>query len=108
MEKDVAMDGVPGRKYRCHEPCHTPLKTHGAQNILNNLLPGKSAPIPDGDLAPWNAPDGQINTADVMIAMQLAAGLRTPGDLQYAHGDMNLDDTIDLADVLLIQQTVAP
>ncbi|MGD2063455.1 MAG: dockerin type I repeat-containing protein [Nitrospirota bacterium] len=62
----------------------------------------------DGDLAPWNAPDGQINAADVMIAMQLVAGIRVPGDLQYAHGDMNLDDTIDLADVLLIQQAVAP
>jgi hypothetical protein len=43
-----------------------------------------------------------------MIAMQLVAGIRVPGDLQYAHGDMNLDDTIDLADVLLIQQAVAP
>jgi len=62
----------------------------------------------DGDLAPWNAPDGQINAADVMIAMQLATGLRVPGDLQYAHGDMNLDGMIDLADVLLIQQVVAP
>jgi len=43
-----------------------------------------------------------------MIAMQLATGLRVPGDLQYAHGDMNLDGMIDLADVLLIQQVVAP
>jgi hypothetical protein len=62
----------------------------------------------DGDLAPWDAPDGEINAADVMIAVQLAAGIRVPGDLQYAHGDMNLDETIDLADVLLIQQAVAP
>jgi hypothetical protein len=58
----------------------------------------------DGDLAPWNNPDGQINAADVLIATQLALGLRTPGALQFAHGDMNADDTIDLADLLLIQQ----
>ena len=48
MEKGVSMDGVPGRKYLYHEPCHTPLKTHGAQKVLANLLPGKSVPIPDG------------------------------------------------------------
>ena len=58
----------------------------------------------DGDLAPWNAPDGEINVADVLIATQLALGQRTAGALQYAHGDMNLDDVIDLADLLLITQ----
>lgn len=60
----------------------------------------------DGDLAPWDSPDGQVNAADVLIATQLALGLRVPGVLQFAHGDMNVDDTIDLADVLLIQQIV--
>lgn len=58
------------------------------------------------DLAPWDAPDGQINAAEVLIATQLTMGIRTPGALQYAHGDMNLDDVIDLADLLLIQQAV--
>jgi len=62
--------------------------------------------IADGDLAPWNAPDGQVNAADVLIATQLTLGMRTPGAFQYAHGDMNLDDVIDIADLLLIQQTV--
>lgn len=60
----------------------------------------------DGDLAPWNAPDGSINAADVLIATQLALGLRVPGALQFAHGDMNTDDAIDLADLLAIQQAV--
>ena len=64
-----------------------------------------NAPIAkDGDLAPWDAPDGQINGADVFIAAQLVLGLRTAGVLQLAHGDMNLDSVIDLADLLLIQQ----
>jgi len=42
------MDGVPGRKYLCHEPCHTPMKTHGPQRALTDLPPGHSLPIPDG------------------------------------------------------------
>jgi hypothetical protein len=62
----------------------------------------------DGDLAPWDSPDGQVNAADLLIASQLALGLRTPGALQYAHGDMNIDGTIDLADLLLVQQAVLP
>jgi len=58
----------------------------------------------DGDLAPWNSPDGKLDVADVLIAGQLMLGTRTPGALQYAHGDMNLDGAIDIADLLLIQQ----
>lgn len=58
----------------------------------------------NGDLAPWDNPDGLINAADVLIAVQLVLGLRSPGALQYAHGDMNIDGVFDLADLLLIQQ----
>lgn len=60
----------------------------------------------DGDLAPWDNPDGQVNAADALIATQLVLGQRTAGALQYAHGDMNVDGVIDLADLLLIQQAV--
>jgi hypothetical protein len=60
----------------------------------------------DGDLAPWYSPDGQVNAADVLIAVQLALKQRIPGPLQFAHGDMNTDGVIDLADLLLIQQAV--
>jgi hypothetical protein len=60
--------------------------------------------LADGDLAPWNNPDGLINAADVLIATQLVLGQRTPGNLQYAHGDMNADNVIDVADLILIIQ----
>jgi hypothetical protein len=62
--------------------------------------------VTDGDLVPWDTPDGEINGADVLIATQLVLGLRTAGSLQYAYGDMNQDEVIDLADLLLIQQAV--
>jgi hypothetical protein len=60
----------------------------------------------DGDLAPWNAPNGVIDVGDILIAAQLALGLRSAGALQYAHGDMNTDGVIDITDLLLIQQLV--
>ena len=63
-------------------------------------------PLGDGDLAPWDNPDGLIDAADVLIAEQLVLGLRTPGALQYAHGDMNSDGDINTADLLLITQEV--
>jgi hypothetical protein len=65
-------------------------------------------PISDGDLAPWNSPNGQINAGDMLIATQLVLGQRIAGPLQLAHGDMNLDGIFDLADLLLIQQIVLP
>jgi hypothetical protein len=60
--------------------------------------------VANGDLAPWNAPDGQINAADILIAAQLALGQRTAGALQYAYGDMNSDGSINVADLILITQ----
>ena len=51
---------------------------------------------------------GQINAADVMIATQLALGSRVAGLLQLAHGDMNSDGNIDIADLLLIQLIALP
>jgi hypothetical protein len=62
--------------------------------------------IADGDLAPFDNPDGVINAADILIAQQLALGQREAGALQYAHGDMNGDDVIDVVDLLKIQQLV--
>ncbi|MDX2505040.1 MAG: matrixin family metalloprotease, partial [Gammaproteobacteria bacterium] len=60
----------------------------------------------DGDLAPFDGPDGLINAADLMIVIQLVLDQRVAGPLQYAHGDMNVDGFIDIVDLLLIQQIV--
>lgn len=62
--------------------------------------------IADGDLAPFDNPDGLINAADALIATQLVLDQRVAGALQYTHGDMNSDGVIDTADLILIQQLV--
>jgi len=71
---------------------------------ISGVLACNAEIIADGDLAPWENPDGMINAADVLIAIQLVLGQRTAGSLQYAHGDVNTDGVIDVADLILIVQ----
>jgi FAD/FMN-containing dehydrogenase/Fe-S oxidoreductase len=40
MEKGVKLDGVSGRRYLYHEPCHSPMKTHNSLDVVNTLLGG--------------------------------------------------------------------
>lgn len=87
-------------------PLAYPLARDTSQLYLTGELVVGVQHFADGDLAPWNDPDGQINVADVLIATQLVLNKRTAGALQYAHGDLKLDDVIDVADLLLIQKAV--
>ncbi len=68
--------------------------------------------VGDGDLAPWNAPDGAINAADLLIAQQIVLGIRTADDIQLAHGDVfpigAPDGEITLQDLILLGQQVLP
>jgi Fe-S oxidoreductase len=38
MEKGVSLDGVAGRHYLYHDPCHTPMKTHAPLEVAAKLL----------------------------------------------------------------------
>jgi Fe-S oxidoreductase len=38
MEKGVRLDGVDGRRYLYHDPCHTPMKTHAPLEVAGRLL----------------------------------------------------------------------
>ncbi len=71
-----------------------------------------SVNVGDGDLAPWNAPDGEVNAADILIAQQIVLGLRTAGEVQLAHGDMfpvgAPDGAITLQDLILLRQQLVP
>ena len=85
-----------------------PLQWDSSQLYLTGELVVGVQQIADGNLAPWDNPDNKINAADLMIATQLVLGLRIPGALQLAHGDMDGDGIINLTDLLLIQQIVLP
>jgi hypothetical protein len=60
----------------------------------------------DADVAPYNDPDGLVNVADYLVAARIALDLLPATPLALAHGDMDLDDDIDTADLLLILQAV--
>ncbi|MGB5258960.1 MAG: hypothetical protein WBO34_00380 [Gammaproteobacteria bacterium] len=79
-------------------------------SLLSDPLNAGSWPnIADGDLAPLGSPDGNINAADLLIAVRIALGSISPLPLQFAHGDLypsTPDGVIDLSDVLLLQQWV--
>lgn len=59
-----------------------------------------------GDIAPHGAPDGNVNTADALLALKMASGLLSPTPTELARADVaplsNPDGVIDLSDVLLI------
>lgn len=59
-----------------------------------------------GDIAPHDAPDGVVDTADALVAMRIATGDLAPTTLDLALGDVvplgSPDGVIDISDALLI------
>jgi glucose/arabinose dehydrogenase len=64
--------------------------------------------LADGDLAPLGNPDGQINSADYLIAQRIVLDRVIAEPLQLAHGDMNLDNIIDTSDLILLLHHIFP
>jgi hypothetical protein len=64
--------------------------------------------VGDGDLAPYGAPDGNINAADLLIVQKIVFGQITPTAFDLSHGDVYPvgapDGVIDMSDLLLIRQ----
>ncbi len=64
----------------------------------------------DGDLAPYGAPDGVVNVADLLIATRIVLGLNLTGAIQLAHGDVYPPDVpdgkINLQDLILILKLI--
>jgi len=69
-----------------------------------------TANVGDGDLAPWNAPDSEVNAADRLVMQQIVLGMRVAGYVQLAHEDLfpagAPDGAITLQDLILLQQQV--
>ena len=64
----------------------------------------------NGDLAPYGAPDGILNTADILIATRIVAGIITPTTMDLIHADIYPvgapDGVIDVSDLLLLIKIV--
>lgn len=109
---EVNYDGDPG-SYTPGLDLNPFLPDTDGDGIHDNL-----DPIPltfnfnDGDLAPFNAPDGIINAADVLIAQQITLNQIVAGDTQLAHGDVYPpgapDGVINTQDLILITNMVLP
>jgi len=74
------------------------ISTYGIDPLKSNL----------GDVGSLNNPDNQWNAADLVVMTRLVTGALTvtPGSLPDILGDMNDDDKVDVADLLLLQQLI--
>ena len=69
------------------------------------LDPASWPNIADGDCAPYDAPNNQLDGGDLVIAMRMALGLVATRALELAHCDLGTPDgVINVADVLLLIQ----
>jgi spore coat protein A len=67
------------------------------------LNPASWPNIADGDCAPYDAPNNELDGGDLVIAMRMALGLVTARALELAHCDLGTPDgVINIADVLLL------
>ncbi|MDT8388565.1 MAG: FAD/FMN-binding oxidoreductase [Thiogranum sp.] len=47
MEKGVKLEGVEGKQYLYHDPCHTPMKTYAPMQVANSLMGGSEVRLSD-------------------------------------------------------------
>lgn len=59
-----------------------------------------------GDVAPLGSLDNQIDAADLLVLQRFILGLETPTPLDIVLGDMNMNGTLDTADILLLLQSI--
>ena len=66
--------------------------------------------LADGDLAPPGTPDGVVNVADYMVALQIVLGNVQPTIQELSHGDLYPvgapDGQINLSDVLQLRSLI--
>jgi subtilisin family serine protease len=59
-----------------------------------------------GDVGPRGSPDNQLNAADMVVLLRLVTGTISPTALESILADVNKDDAINVADLLLLQQGI--
>jgi len=59
-----------------------------------------------GDVGPRGNPDGMIDLGDLIVLMRLVTGVIQPSAIESQLGDVNSDGRLDVADILLLQQSL--
>ncbi|WJW76856.1 dockerin type I domain-containing protein [Thiohalobacter sp. IOR34] len=77
--------------------------TDGEEVITYGTDPNRSN---TGDLAPSGAPDGAVNTADLLVLFRLIEGQAAPTAYEQTVGDVNFDGVLDVRDALLLRRTL--
>ena len=79
MEKGVSLEGVEGRQYLYHDPCHTPMKTYAPMEVAGRLL---GAPVRLSDRCCGEAGTLAVSRPDIATQIrfrkeqELHAGIR--------------------------------
>lgn len=78
---------------------------------LNDLLdPYPLLPALAGDVGPYQAPDGQLNTSDIVVMRQFLLGVKTPDAIESIiadiHPDGAPDGDLNTADLMLLERKV--
>ena len=61
-------------------------------------------PVPNGDIAPHTAPDGMVNTGDLLLLTRMVLGsISYTGD-ELLRADLNSNATLDSGDIVLMLQ----
>lgn len=106
---EVNMDGDPSN-YQVGVDTDPNNSDTDGDGLLDGVDPAPLLAAPDGDLAPYGAPDGVINAADLLIARRIVFGeiIASPQDL--AHGDVYPpgapDGVINIQDMIIIRGMV--
>ena len=77
--------------------------TDGDEVNLYGLDPNQSN---KGDVGPRNAPDGLISAGDLVVMTRLVTSVIPPSALELALADINDDNQVNVADLLLLQQAL--
>jgi hypothetical protein len=61
-----------------------------------------------GDVGPRGSPDNQLDAADLVVLTRLVTGVITPTpmSLEFILADINHDNQVNVADLLLLQKTI--
>ncbi|MFQ5643306.1 MAG: DUF3683 domain-containing protein [Thiogranum sp.] len=95
MEKGVSVEGVEGRRYLYHDPCHTPMKTHAPLQVAEKLL---NAEVRLSDRCCGEAGTMAVSRPDISTQIRF----RKQQELQQGIRDLGINERVSNGEVTLL------